>query len=125
MVDWWIEALPDGVQALATLMSDLSEAGFCSGWMDGLEVDLWRLAHADVDRSTRYGMDDVTPRQKADLRALAEACGCWVVWSDERVDDVGFDGEWISSELGLVAMPLAEWRARVAPVLAAFPEACA
>lgn len=67
---------------LLALMTGLSEACWCAGWMDGLETALWRLA---AEGGGKYGMGEVTPRQAMLLDVLAAEAGGWWAWPD------GFD----------------------------------
>jgi len=62
---------------LAKVMSQLSEDHWCAGWLHDLEFDLWdalegsgslRIAQADLDQ----------------LRYLADKCGGWIKWDDQR-----------------------------------------
>jgi hypothetical protein len=91
-------------QTLVAAMSDLSEAGYHAGWIAGLEYDLWRLLLANGDH---YGRHDVSAEELGRLRHLAEQCGGWIVFDDEKEETF---------------VPLAEWQrmfvahtARIAP----------
>src|SRR6478735_3720992 len=80
--------------ALAQYMSDLSEEAYCAGWMDGLEDALWEVAFGE---RREYGQATFTAKHAVELRRLAEACGGWIVFDDDREEI------WVS---------LSEWRAR-------------
>ena len=64
---------------LNRLMSDISERCWCAGWMSGNEFSLWRLMETG---GGRYGQDEVTPDEAAQLRALSNTLGEWCVWDE-------------------------------------------
>lgn len=64
---------PTSARTLESLMSEISEARWCAGWLTDLEYYLWRDAHADVN-STMYNY--------AGLLQLAKECDGW--WEYER-----------------------------------------
>jgi hypothetical protein len=100
MIRWdeWIELPADAPawQKLASLMSGLSEAGYCASWESGLERDMWALMHSETPGKVEYGMTEIEPEEIAMLRDLSRECGGWCV--------LGHDGE-------SVFVPLAEWLA--------------
>lgn len=65
--------------ALATVISDISECEYSSGWMDGIEWQLWRWVRGDTSRPY-WGFTD--GGHLATLRALSALIGGWVVWQD-------------------------------------------
>ena len=76
-----LSELTNDQRALAAAMSDLSEAGYHAGWLDGLEYDLWRLM---LSGGQHYGHHDVSEEELMRLRSLSERCGGWIVFDDER-----------------------------------------
>eukprot|EP01036_Dinobryon_divergens_P032850 gene32850-42529_t len=68
-------------KALALAMSEISEAAYCAGWMDGLEFALW---HPMTTGETRYGHSQIKKEEMENLRALSQKCGGWIVWDDQQ-----------------------------------------
>jgi hypothetical protein len=66
---------------LAELMSQISEAGFSTGWMDGLEFELWKILNGG---NKKYGRYSITQEDLDQLQSLASKCGCWIVFDDEN-----------------------------------------
>jgi len=66
--------------ALARAMSDYSEEMWCAGWLIDLEYILWAR---------------VLEGEQADIKALADAAGGWIVWDDP--------------DEGETFVPMAEW----------------
>lgn len=60
---------------LCDLMSDISEDGYCAGWMMGVERALWQRAVDGVGRV--YGQTEVRLETLQRLRDLAELAGGW------------------------------------------------
>ncbi|OQP65875.1 hypothetical protein A3860_14875 [Niastella vici] len=60
-------------------MSQLSEKGFCAGWMNGLEFDLWRILNGS---NRKYGHHAITQEELDQLQFLSDKCGCWIVFDD-------------------------------------------
>lgn len=81
-------------QALANLMSDISEDAYCAGWMMGLEFDLWRLLHSNPPRP--YGMINISDNSMKMLKELSDHVGGWIVVSNDQDHDYDF-------------VPLHEW----------------
>lgn len=67
-------------QQLAEFMSDISEKGFCAGWMWHLEYDLWRIINGGHNR---YGHYYLSQEEIDQLWAMANKCGCWIVFDDD------------------------------------------
>jgi hypothetical protein len=68
-------------KSLALAMSDVSEAAYCAGWMEGLEYALWHLM---TTGETRYGRSRVTKEEIEKLQVLSGICGGWIVWDDKQ-----------------------------------------
>ena len=83
--------LNDSQRALAESMSELSEAGYHAGWMDGLEFDLWRGV---VEGAFRYGQFDLKINHIERLRRLSEACGGWIVFDGDKEETFVPIGRW-------------------------------
>ncbi|MBV9493279.1 MAG: hypothetical protein JOZ54_03450 [Acidobacteria bacterium] len=81
-------------RALAERMSEISEETYCAGWMMDLELDLWSLVLAGEGT---YGGYSLTREEVAELRALSDACGGWIVFDDTTWET------WV---------PLDEWQRR-------------
>ena len=77
--------------ALADRMSEISEEAFCAGWMSGLEYDLWRIV---VAGSGTYGWFALDGAIIAELRALSDACGGWIVFDDQTEETFVPREEW-------------------------------
>ncbi len=73
--------LDDSQRALADAMSDLSEAGWCAGWMQDTEFELWRGV---VDGPFRFGRLQLTSADVERLRRLSAACGGWIVFDGNK-----------------------------------------
>ena len=74
-----LKDLSEDEQKLAELMSWISEAGYCAGWMSTLELDLWEII-IGVDR--RYGTYDLAHYDIDQLNSLSKKCGCWIIFDD-------------------------------------------
>ncbi len=70
--------------ALFRTMSDLSEACWCAGWMDGTEYFLWSAV--EKNEPATWGMDDLRQRDIDELRRLRELADGWWVWDDEKFE---------------------------------------
>lgn len=70
---------PESAHLLARLMSDISEEHWAAGWMSGLEFALWDMVQGG---SRRYGMDDVSDSEVAQLELLSELADGWVIHGD-------------------------------------------
>lgn len=86
-----LEQLDPDSRALADFMSELSEAAYCAGWMNGLEFELWQ---ALIGGPRTYGRLEITDEQLARLRDLSEAAKGWIVFDDVGGETlVPLDGE--------------------------------
>jgi hypothetical protein len=90
-------------RALYQLMSDISEACYCAGWMSGNEYTLWEMV-SNPSASRNYGMDEVDATDLADLREMAAESGGWIRWRDDEEDQTLPSTEW-----GPVFTPMADW----------------
>jgi hypothetical protein len=64
-------------------MSEVSEAAFFAGWMNGLEFELWDALQSGP---RNYGQIVLTEEVIQRLRELSVRCGGWVAWDgDEEV----------------------------------------
>lgn len=61
--------------ALYELMSALSEASWCAGWLIGCEYTFWQLAEA-ADPDRRWA------ELIAAIKALSELADRWIIWQD-------------------------------------------
>lgn len=84
----------DAAVMLERLMSDISEEHYCAGWNSGLDVALWNIVQGGP---RRYGMDEVSPENVAELRRLHEKSGGW--WAEEP-DGVLFTTDWPGAKSG-------------------------
>ena len=78
--------------ALAETMSEISEATWHAGWMEGLEYALWQAIESGP---CLYGHGKLTQPLLDELKRLAAACGGWIVFDDEREETF---------------VPMAQWR---------------
>jgi hypothetical protein len=79
-------------RALANAMSEISEAAYCAGWMDGLEYALWHLL---TTGQTRYGRSKVTSEELARLRSLSESCAGWIIYDEQKDETFVPLDEWL------------------------------
>jgi hypothetical protein len=81
-------------QALANLISDISEDCYCAGWMSGIEYELWALL---VDPTTKRdrGMSRVEDDDIATLREISNEIGGWIYWDDDDGKRFCPIGEWL------------------------------
>jgi hypothetical protein len=86
--------LDEAQHALAQYMSDISEEAYCAGWMDGLEFALWQVA---LGARSEYGQLTLSGAHIANLRALSQAAGGWIVFDDATEET------WV---------PLSDWKIR-------------
>lgn len=63
--------------ALAALMSSLSEDLWCAGWLAGTEQRLWQMVQGGP---REWGMGEVTHRQVDLLRLLSEEAEGWIIY---------------------------------------------
>lgn len=67
-------------ETLRWLMRDISEEQMCSGWLTGLEYDLWRM----VTTGRRwYGLGYIPEERVQLLRLLSQTARGWWVWSED------------------------------------------
>ena len=88
---------PAAVDALASLMSDISQEHYCAGWMNDLEQRLWGMLQG---KDRQYGNGVVSDANIAQLRSLHEKCGGWIVWQGR---DAGHEPS------GMKFVTTAEW----------------
>lgn len=81
-------------QALACLMSALSEKMYAAGWMHDVEYELWGIV---AGRRKSCGLVDIEPDEDEALSWLYERCGGWITYEAGK---------------GPTFVPLAEWVAR-------------
>jgi hypothetical protein len=66
--------------ALGTIMSEISEAGICAGWLSGLEDDLPPIikATAETNESQVFYQALITPKEARMILAIVSYLGHWV-----------------------------------------------
>jgi hypothetical protein len=62
-------------------MEHLSETYWCAGWLDGLEHQLWRMAHGGPAGFTNL-LRIPTEQELSQLRELSQHAGGWWCWPD-------------------------------------------
>ena len=62
-------------QALATIMSDISERSYAAGWMQGLEYALWHLLSVGKES---FGHFKLSAMDRHRLLTLSTRCGGWI-----------------------------------------------
>ena len=72
-------------------MSELSERACCAGWMEGLEVALWR---ALPDMPFRYGQLELTVEHLNRLGELSKECGGWIYFDDKHEESFVSFADW-------------------------------
>ncbi len=72
---------------LAELMSEISEEGYCAGWMSMLEFDLWEIINGG---NREYGRYEVTQNDIDQLNSLSQECGRWIIFDDAN-DETAID----------------------------------
>jgi hypothetical protein len=75
--------LTEAQNELASEMGQISESGYCAGWMFGLEFRLWKILS---EGPCEFGAIDITSDQSDRLRTLSDLCGGWIAWDDSIVD---------------------------------------
>lgn len=76
-------------QALTDYMSEISQAAYSAGWMNGLEFALWK---AVTEGPRRYGHLDITTEHISTLQVLSDTCGGWIVFDDTTEETfIGLD----------------------------------
>jgi hypothetical protein len=70
----------DAAALLRMQMSDISEDYYCSGWVYGLEYELW-LMLSGGDRG--FGLGELSESEVDELRRLSEKAGGWWRWDKE------------------------------------------
>jgi hypothetical protein len=103
-------------RALYNLMREISEDCYCAGWMNGNEYTLWEMV-ANPEASRRYGQDEVTLEQIADLRTMSAELGGWIRWHDDNDDP-----DLPSQEWGPRFELLTDWQPRFATRMAEWAE---
>lgn len=83
-----------GACILASLMSTISEDGYCAGWLCNLEYSLWVIAHHG---GGKFGQSEVTSQQADDLLWLADYLGGWVVWTNEEQETFVTMDQWLKT----------------------------
>ncbi len=79
-------------EELASLVSDISEEAYCSGWPQGIEFEIWQRVVEGPAQP--IGSARVNPTQLDRLRELSAAIKGWVTF------DVG---------IGPIRIPMDEW----------------
>ena len=79
--------------ALFRGLSEISEEGYCAGWMGGVEFDVYRICLAG---GGIYGMAEISKENADELLHLASLAGGWPEYGD--------NGEAIT--------PMDEWKAK-------------
>lgn len=70
------------LRLLTGLMSDLSEDGYCAGWLIDNEHVLWGFV--ERDEPGEYGFAPITAETIALLRHYSDTLGGWVYWDHEE-----------------------------------------
>jgi hypothetical protein len=91
---------------LRDLISDVSEACWHAGWLDGAEYGVWRLA-TEGGTWGDCSANDVE-RQLANAHTISERLGEWIVGADQ-------------ADCDHIAVDLAQWESRYAVWRAANP----
>jgi hypothetical protein len=86
-----LASLDANSRALAEYMSELSEKAYHAAWMAGLEFDLWESVSS---APKKYGRLELTADHATRLRALSEAAGGWIYFSDDEETFVPM-AEWL------------------------------
>lgn len=79
-------------EALAALISDLSEEGWCAGWEHGVEREAWYVANGE---RSHIGRHEVEPSERDALLALHKMLDGWVTWDSERGRRFVTTAEWL------------------------------
>jgi hypothetical protein len=80
-------------ERLAHRMSEWSEECYCAGWLSLCEYEIWDAIGRGVDWD--WGQSTVPAAALAEMKALSDACGGWVIWDD--------------ANHGETFVPLSEW----------------
>lgn len=76
-----LDHLSPSQRELAEYMSSLSEAAYHAGWMEGLELALWK---AIVSGPYKYGRLQLTGEHIERLQMLSHRCEGWVRFGDDE-----------------------------------------
>ncbi len=68
-------------QELACYMSELSEAAFHAGWIEGLEYSIWEAMNGSL---STYGRLTITDDHRRRLHELSERVEGWIVFDDRQ-----------------------------------------
>jgi len=83
-------------QALASLMSNISENSWCAGWMDGLEFRLWQMVQDPEDNL--YGRAIVSKEKIQILKEISDEISGWIAWSEKEGKEVFVSmNEWLTN----------------------------
>ncbi len=89
---------------LAYTMSNISELGWCAGWMQNLEYVLW---HAVTSGRREFGRVTIDSDHITALQLLSDRIGGWIYFDDQEEETY---------------IPLAEWQLKFDQVTQANPE---
>jgi hypothetical protein len=80
------------LQVLGNEMSDISEDGYCAGWLGSTEHFVPELCRRAIESgiAQKWGACEVTPERARGLIALAEQIGSWVNLDEQAVGYVPF-----------------------------------
>ena len=78
---------------LHDLMSSMSEQAWSSGWMRGLEYELWRAVQSPA---YKVGRLQLSPTQCDRLRQLSEKCGGWIAFDDQHEESFVPRAQWLT-----------------------------
>ena len=94
-----LATMTDDQRALYEMMSDISEDGWCAGWLHDNEFNIWAALTTGYFGSSLYGID---PESLARVKELSDKTGGWIEW---RGSEHGLPlDQW-----GPYFVPMAEW----------------
>lgn len=73
-------------EQLSSKIWEISEAGYCAGWVEDIEFHLWKIVLNGSE--TEFGVKTISEQEIANLRSLSEQSGGWWHWSDEENESV-------------------------------------
>lgn len=68
---------------LEELICEISQRGYCSGWQDNIEFDIWEMIDRKEIEDVKYGYSEVKKWELVRLKQIAEKERCWVAWSND------------------------------------------
>ena len=76
---------------LADFMSELSEQAFNAGWIEGLELALWKAMHGE---QKKFGRLTFNEKMLTELKRLSQAANGWIIFDAQKEETFVSFEEW-------------------------------